>query len=744
MNKTTECPSCGFKYRVPQEFKDRKISCKKCGTQFQLTLPDASNQNSTGRVAQSLEPDVEEISPDDSYLLIGKLAVKYKFAGVEQIEEALALKAQKQQAGQKMLLGKILVDQGIITQSQLDFLHSLQKLVEARETDGKLGIAIVKNDFATQEEVDRALQEQKKVFIDTKTVKFIGDILFESGVITKEERDVVLAVQKRFKDAADAKRKLEMHDAVEQAAIDDMFELSVSEDQLHAFILPKTEVADELTAADVKNFLERNEIIHGIVDDTLIEEYLRDKNRHKKLWKIAGGELGNPGKDAVMKYHFETDPLKIEKAKKGGVIDFEDLGTTSQVKKDDLLAEKIPPTAGTPGKDVYGTPTVAPKSRDIKLRCGKGTTLSEDGTKILAATDGVPKISVHGRVYVLFQHEIRGDVGKNTGHVDFDGEINVTGSIRSGYRVKGHSLAVDTILESKIDMIGDVAVSGGIIKAAIKTKGHVRARFVRGAEIKTFGDVIVEKGIRDSKIETSGACIVKDGMVLSSMITAKKGIWAGQIGSEVSKPCGLRVGVDVRAKKEIDKIISLIPSRKQDLAKLKRYEQELAQKLKQIESKIDALARFKDRNKANWEKIQGVLEQLKGDTDPNKLQSIKIVLKGMAKEHKEMEKEMEKHFVSQDQISEKIANVNQEIEIAEVEIQKLEDNIAEITEWSSNGSGIPEVRVNGAIFPDTAIGGVKSALTLKQSQESVLIKEHEIQQQGKMSKWEMRISDLNI
>ena len=743
MNKITECPSCGCKYRVPQEFKGRKISCKKCATQFKLTLPDENNQDDADNVTQSSQADVEEISQDDSYLLIGKLAVKYKFASVEQIKEALALRAHKQQAGQKMMLGKILVDQGIITQLQLGFLLSLQNMMAARESDSKLGVIIVKNDFATQEEVDQALQEQKKVFVDTKTVKSIGEILFESGVITKEERDVVLALQTRLKDVADAKGKPEILNAVRQTAIETIFELSVSEDKQRAFILPKAEVADALTVEDVKGFLERNEIIYGIVEDTQIEEYLGDINSHKEPWKIAEGKLANPGQDARIKYYFETDPLKIGKAKNGVVIDFEDRGTIFQVKTDDLLVEKIPPVEGTPGKDVYGNYTDAPQSKDIKLQCGKGTTLSEDGIKIMAATDGVPKTSVHGKVHVLSQREIRGDVDKNTGHVDFDGEINVTGSIRSGYRVRGHSLFADTILGAEVDMIGDIIVSGGITKAVVRTEGHLRARFVRGADIKTFGDVVVEKGIRDSEIETSGACIVKGGIVLSSKITAKQGIWAGQIGSEVSKPCGLMVGVDVRAENEIDKINSHIPSRKQDLAKLKSHGQELTQKSNQIESKIGEMAQLQDRDMVNRKKNQDALEQLKEGADPIKLQNTETALKEMDTESEKLEKRMEKLFDLQDQISEKIANVKQEIEIAEVEVQEFEDRLAEIKEWSSNGGGIPEVRVNSAIFRDTKIDGVKSALTLKQNQENVLIKEHGIRQQGKMSKWEMRISDLN-
>jgi DNA repair ATPase RecN len=138
------------------------------------------------------------------------------------------------------------------------------------------------------------------------------------------------------------------------------------------------------------------------------------------------------------------------------------------------------------------------------------------------------------------------------------------------------------------------------------------------------------------------------------------------------------------------------------------------------------------------------LEQLKENTDPIKLQNTETALKEMDTESEKMEKKMEKLFDLQDKISEKIANVNQEIEIAEVEVQKLENRIAEITEWSSNGDGIPEVRVKGAIFPETKIDAEKSALTLKQSQKNVLIKEHKIQQRGKMSKWQMKISDLKI
>lgn len=744
MNKVAVCPSCGCKYRVPKEFKSRKISCKQCGTNFSLTLQNEGQQIDQDKTAQPLQEQIEEIAPDDSYLLMGKLAVKYKFATIEQIEQALIHKKQKRQAGQDLLLGKILVSQGILSQSQLVFLHSVQKLIETRASDNRFALIAVKNEFVTQKQIDLALLEQKRIFKASKTVHPLEDILVESGVLKAEQRDAILTRQKSMhKDAVDEKNKTKETGIKQPAEHDAQFELDVSKDMLSAFILPKGPLPDSVTVESIKNFLQNKEIKFGLVDDNQIAAYLESADNYKKPWEIAQGQPPEAGQDAKIKYFFETDPLNMGAVRQGDTIDFTDMGNIPAVKKGELVAEKTPAQEGSPGMDVYGRPIPAPKPNDKKLRYGQGTIVSEDGLKAFAATDGLFEISLLGRVYVLPRHEISGDVGLKTGHVDFDGDIEVAGSIKSRCRVKGHRVTAGEILKANVETTGDIVTPGGIIGATIHSGGNVRAIFIREADIKAFGDVIVKKGIRDSNIETSGACIIREGTILSSTIIAKKGIWAAQIGSEISKPCKLAVGSDARVSSELEKLAALIAARNEELNNFKRLKKELNQKSKDAENKIGELAQLQDRAMVEQRNIQADIEKLKAAKDSIQLATAETALRELEAEVQEMEKNMENLFDLQDQISGKITAIDQSVKALETDVLELEDKITEITEWSSNGSEIPEIRVKDDIFSDTIIDGISSSMSLKRKLKNVLIKEHSVKSGDHTAKYELKISPLS-
>ncbi len=72
---------------------------------------------------------MEKISHDDFYLVIGKLAVKLKFICEEQLQEALLILNARKRAGQQLFLGEIMVLIEMLSQSQLDFLLSAQKII---------------------------------------------------------------------------------------------------------------------------------------------------------------------------------------------------------------------------------------------------------------------------------------------------------------------------------------------------------------------------------------------------------------------------------------------------------------------------------------------------------------------------------------------------------------------------------------------------------------------------------------
>ena len=340
----------------------------------------------------------------------------------------------------------------------------------------------------------------------------------------------------------------------EQEVSDKAFDLTVSEDKLEAYICPRGKVPLEISLGDIKELLAMRGIQYGIVDDTVITEYLKNRPIRKKPWKIAEGKAPGPARNDEVKYYFDTDSLKIGTLKDGGIVDFKDRGEIPHAKKGDLIAEKIPGVDGTGGMDVFGLIFPAPKAKNIKLRCGKGAEKSEDGLKVFAKLDGRPEISAHGKLFVLPELKISGDVGLDTGHIEFDGNIDVHGSVQDGFRVRGGKLSAKEILKAEIDIAGDIVVLGGIIGARIKTGGSVRAKHVNASDIEALGDVVVENELLNSRIESSGACLVKGGTILSSSISARKGIEANEIGSDTSKPCTLAVAFDERVINEVDKI----------------------------------------------------------------------------------------------------------------------------------------------------------------------------------------------
>ena len=716
----------------------RKVSCKGCGTSFTIEFEDENRQGENDQSLVAEEKDVDTISQDDAYLVIGKLAVKYKFVNEEQIQEALAIQKQEKRAGKKALLGEILVSHGMMSRNQLEFLLSIQKVIETRKMDRKFGMIAVKNGFAATEDIENALMLQKKSYEKTKIVRMIGDILVESEVMTKDQCDAILKKQKRFKQIDIAENEIPERTEPPQSSInDDYFDLTVSEDKMTAFFSIKKEGSGSLTLQDIKEYLETKGIKYGIVMDEDISDYLENKESRDKPLKIAQGKLPEPGADATIKFHFDTDPLKVGTVKNGGSIDFKDRGNIPQVKKGDLLAEKIPAVEGKAGHDVYGRYLAVPNPKDKALRKGKGTSVSEDRLKMFAEIDGIPEISAIGKVYVSPRLEIPGGVGLKSGHVDFDGKIDVLGTIQSGYRVKGTSLKANEILKADIEMEGDVKVSGGIIGAKIKSSGSLSAMYVHESEIEILGDIIIEKEIIDSKINTSGTCIAKDGPILSSRVSAKKGIRAVQIGSEISKPCHLSVGFDEKVKEDINAVRELIPTIKQEQDEYQRRLREIENEPSIIEKVIADMAQVQDRAEVKKRALIEEIEQLKESGDNIEYEKGAAKLSELDSEIKNREIKLDNLFNKQEEIKSEISNLNQKIEDTKNRVQNLREKISEIVEWSIAEKGVPEIAVQDVIYSDTTINGIYSSLRISHNQKHVLISEDIPKEAGDTSEWEL-------
>jgi uncharacterized protein (DUF342 family) len=525
------------------------------------------------------------------------------------------------------------------------------------------------------------------------------------------------------------------------------YDLAVSEDNLKAYLRAHVEGSPSISIEDLKKFLKTKRICSGLVDDRKIGEYISQGAILQEPCLVAEGQPATPGKGAQVTYYFERDPLKIGSIRQGGAIDFKNKGEIPQVKEGDLLGEKIPLVKEKPGKDVLGKLIPAVPAKDVLFSSGTGTKRSPDGLKIFALISGRPELLRDGRVCVFPELKIKGDVGLATGHIRFDGFVDVEGTIKEGYKVKAGRLTAREIYRAEVEVDGDIVVDGGLIGAKIITRGNLKTRFIHSSQITALGDVVVEREVIDSKIETNGALIaIPAGKIFTSQITAKRGISANQIGSKASKPCTVTIGVDTLTKNTIKKMTEEVSAKEEEKKKITIAIERLTLGLRQAKENIVKYVQIQDQAEIQQQTYQKMIEELKTGGDSAKLSQAKRELKKIEDKMKSWEEALKKLMEQQDQVTDTISTLQIQAENLDTGIQGLNSQIHRTMDDSLNKETAP-VKVLKQIYSGTTLEGFHSTLLLKESLESVLVKETKITQVSpegnETSEWSMQISSLS-
>ena len=612
----------------------------------------------------------------------------------------------------------------------------------------KFGVLAVKKGFATKEQISRALKEQKRLAGEGEYM-FIGDILIQAEVISENQRSAILEGQKELKDKlaktdkAEEDKKEERFTDVKKIQDGSGYELTIAGDKVDAYICPQQEPAPEVGLDSIKGLLEMEKISFGLADDAQITDYLASKPSMEAPWKIAQGEQVKPGRPPKIKYHFETDPLIAGTIDESGSIDFKNRGKIPQVEEGEIIAEIIPPTEGVPGTDIYGNPIPPPQYDEVIISSGKGVQRSEEDPLIFVAQKkGRPEVLDNGTLCVSDVLAIPGDIGVETGHVEFDGHIEVAGSVQEGYRVKGKALTADEILQAEVKIDGDIIVSKGIIGATIITDGTVKASHIRDAVIDSLGDINVQTEIYESRIETNGAFNIERGKILSSKVSAMRGINAAEIGSDGSVPCNLVVGIDNRIKKKIARIIFKISEKEKEKEALKSQIPKLRIGAEALEDRIGELAQQEDNRSVKARSLNATLEKLKESNDRENIAKVLQLIEHLNQGLDQVKDKTGKLLEEKDQLDSVIRNCTSQIKNSEAQIQELQDENSSIIESAKLQKISAIVKVFGTIYDRTSIQSPKATFIVKGNHQRVTIQEVKITDAQAREKWEMKVSAL--
>ncbi len=505
--------------------------------------------------------------------------------------------------------------------------------------------------------------------------------------------------------------------------------------------MAKTRDRENLDFDDVRGLIETEGVKYGMVAEEAIREFIEAGAEEPEPLRIAQGFPPGEGKDPEIVYHFETDPLKAGELKEDGTIDWKKRGEIPQVDEGNLLAEIIPGTYGAVGMDVFGNEIPALPIAKISLSAGKGVKKSGDGNSFIAGAKGIPNLSENGTLTVSPVLQISGDLGIETGHVEFDGHIEVAGAVQSGYQVRGGSLRAQSIDNAEIYISGDVVVVGGIFESKIKCQGNVKAVHVHKSEIDAGGDLAVDKEITDSKVELYGACKMEYGTIISSEIAARGGMAVQNVGTAMSKPSHLDVGVDHKLRREISGLKKLLSKAERKKKEIRPQIETLKTQSDQINGELGDVAQKQDQYVAQIRQLQDKFKGRENIDESVKAEFEKAVA-GLEARRSKIDAMVEELMQKDSDIETTMAKLEEQETESTEEQAELEERIEILRQKGETEKGKPVVKVSGNLFHGTKITGPKSKITINDDCRHVNIFETDKTDDGQFARWHMKIGPL--
>ncbi len=329
---------------------------------------------------------------------------------------------------------------------------------------------------------------------------------------------------------------------------DDKMQASVTLMDIENSVPPYTyeDVYGELILAGVKM---------GI-DEGRIQQAISNKQFNRDI-VVATGKPREDGEDGYYKFYFDTDYFinNRPKIRDDGTVDYFGSKLFEQVEEGEKLAEYIPPTKGNFGFNVKGELLTPKPGKNMPKLRGKGFTVSDDGNTYYAKITG----KVEYRNYDLTisnMYNITGDVDLSTGNIDFNGDINISGSVRSGVRIHamGSIYIGGYVEDADIKADKDVVLRDGVNAngtGKIEAGGNISGRFFENADLFARGDI---KGryMLNTKAVAYGKVIVdgSKGTIIGGDVTGIMGVDSYYIGNDNIARTTVKVGATKEVRKE--------------------------------------------------------------------------------------------------------------------------------------------------------------------------------------------------
>lgn len=334
-------------------------------------------------------------------------------------------------------------------------------------------------------------------------------------------------------------------------------------------VQPPGDLAPSLTADDITAALARAQVKLG-VDHLLIGnlplgvpgEYL-----------VATGWAPVAGQDGTIEYFVEPVHEFRPEPRHDGGVDFRAVATIPDVLEGQLLAALVDPTPGTPGRTVRGEAIPAEPGTPAELPTGENVTVSEDGRRMYAATNGLLEVS-GGRMSVRPEYVIDGDVDLERGSVSFSGDVIVRGSVRPGFSVhaQGRVVVMGDVEEAEVRGETLVWVRGAVVgeRSLVHSAGDAKVRTVHHGRIEARRSLFIEREAHEATLLAGTDLVLEShrNRISGGAAWAGNQILAGEIGAVGGVATRVHVGIDPFTAELVERLIAEVDGHRSNLERI--------------------------------------------------------------------------------------------------------------------------------------------------------------------------------
>ena len=345
--------------------------------------------------------------------------------------------------------------------------------------------------------------------------------------------------------------------------VDARIQLKISKDHMtaSAVLLPPENGGADITEETVVECLKEN----GVLEEYFCKgiKMLSTFQLYNKSAVLAKGKRPVDGTDGSIEELFPREQDICLKTDENGLVNYKNLNKLRIIKKGTVICKITLPTPPVDGKNLFGKVVHGRPGKPAKVRVGKNTALSEDGTELAATCDGNLRYD-RGAFFIDDVLHIPADVDNAIGNLNFCGDIIIDGGVREGFSVQSDkNITIKGAVEgSFINAKGNITLNKGINgmgRGLLRAGGDVKCKFLENCTVNANGSVIAEC-IMNSRVTAEDEILVESGKgtIVGGTCTARNRIKARYIGSPASVATTVVLGASpeiVSQKKQLMKKI---------------------------------------------------------------------------------------------------------------------------------------------------------------------------------------------